>query len=401
MATKVTDTIPRASISQVLGVLRFLLDRGGKATFEDVRVLLLAASRRRSPNTATAMWTVARDALTELEKLNLARVGVLPRKLSDVDRLRDAPCQLLPDGARLAELHATNLGEAYDAVLLSWLAEHPYFRALMLRLQRSPLHVPDVTSLAQLGHEDVKAKRESTVLANLLRDCTARLERVGWSPRKINRFRAGAERRVTALEHVFSASEFDAKWLVDVAQDGIVLPAFLEAEELAFDAVTFQQLLKSGHEFLATAWTASHPDFSGRVIFPVCQFHPSLPDNPHEQVTSVTHHGISYAEPRFAPALREAYIAVAGAGAAGSGYVSAYTIRAIVCVELRIPQAVFAKCLEALIAAGPRADLTAYTELPFEPPPQGEEYVEVGRRRIGRLKLTTNSETTDGDQILS
>jgi hypothetical protein len=35
--------------------------------------------------------------------------------------------------------------------------------------------------------------------------------------------------------------------------------------------------------------------------------------------------------------------------------------------------------------------MSVYTELPFEPPPQGENYVEVNRRRIGRVKLIYKS----------
>jgi hypothetical protein len=96
----------------------------------------------------------------------------------------------------------------------------------------------------------------------------------------------------------------------------------------------------------------------------------------------------------FAKAIREAYIAAAGTT---SAYVSAYVIRAIVCVDLRIPLAVFARSLESLISTGPQAELTVYTELPFEPPPQGENYVEVGKRRIGRLKLTYKKEVEHGD----
>src|SRR5271168_2465183 len=106
MGATTTDTIPRASIDQILGGLRFLAKEDGRTTFDAVRVHFLAASRRRAPNTATAMWTVARDVLTELEKLKLATVGVLPRKLSDVQRLRETPCEISEAGFEMAQLHA-------------------------------------------------------------------------------------------------------------------------------------------------------------------------------------------------------------------------------------------------------------------------------------------------------
>ena len=79
-----------------------------------------------------------------------------------------------------------------------------------------------------------------------------------------------------------------------------------------------------------------------------------------------------------------AYSRVAGVS---GGYADAYSLRAIVCVDLQVQPPVFASCLKELIAAGDAAELVVYTELPFTPPPQGEDYVEVGSRRIGRLKL--------------
>jgi hypothetical protein len=330
------------------------------------------------------MWTVARDVLTELDRLKLAVVGVLPRKLSDVGRLRDTPCEITSPGAKMTLLHAGTSGRAFDAVLLLWLAEHPYFRLFVQRLLESPLYVPDVTSIGQVGLDAVKGTAVPAIAAKLVSNCITRLEAVGWAASKIAAMRSGIEQRAKELRGEFEAVDIDAKRLIDVVQDGIVLPAFLEAEALPFDPVTFQQLLKCGQDFLCAGWTASHPRFSGRVVFPTCEYDVSLLTDPDAHVTHVIHHGASYAGPRFANAIRSAYVSAAGTS---SSYVSAYSIRALVCVDLRIPLAVFARCLESLISTGPQDALAVYTELPFGPPPQGETYVEVGRRRIGRLKL--------------
>jgi hypothetical protein len=340
------------------------------------------------------MWTVARDVLTELEKLKLATVGVLPRKLSDVQRLRESPCEISGAGAEMAELHAQKTGRAYDALLIRWLADHPYFHSLVVRLLESPLFVPDVTNMGQLGLDAVKGKTIPAISANLVNSCTSRMEAAGWPAGKLEALRSGIERRATDLGEVIRATDIDAKRLIDVVQDNIVLPALLEAEALPFDPVTFQHMLKCAQEFFCAAWTTSHPRFNGRVAFSTCEFDIPLDSDPEGAVTEVVHHGVSYAEPRFANAIREAYIAAAGTT---SAYVSAYTIRAMVCVDLRIPLAVFARCLESLISTGPQAELTVYTELPFEPPPQGENYVEVGKRRIGRLKLIYKKEVEHGD----
>jgi hypothetical protein len=330
------------------------------------------------------MWTVARDVLTELEKLKLARVGVLPRKLSDVERLRDTPSEISPPGAQLALLYAEKAGRAYDTLLLLWLTEHSYFRRLILRLLESPLYVPDVTSIGQVGLDTVKGTAVPAISASLVSNCITRLETVGWTANKIGAMRTAIEQRANSLRGEFEAADIDAKRLIDVVQDGIVLPAFLEAEGLPFDPVTFQQLLKCGQDFFCAGWTSSHPRFSGRVVFPTCEYDVPLHSDPYARVTQVVHHGASYAGPLFANAIRSAYVSAAGTS---SPYVSAYTIRAMVCVDLQIPLTVFARCLESLISAGPQADLTIYTELPFGPPPQGENYVEAGRRRIGLLKI--------------
>ena len=379
-----TDTVPRASIKQILEGLRFVAAQGGRTTFEAVRTHLLGVSNRKAPNTRTAMWTVARDVLTELAKLKLTTIGVLPRKLSDVDRLRDTPCEISFHGVAMAQLHAEKVGRAYDALLILWLREHHYFRRLVLRLLESPLYVPDVTNIGQLGLDSVKGTAVPAIADTLVANCITRLEAVGWDANKVGTLRSGIERRAKDVRVELGAPDIDAKRLIDVVQDGIVLPAFLEAEALPFDPVTFQQLLKCGQEFFCTGWTASLPSFAGRVVFPTCDFDVPLHSDPNAPVTHVVHHGVSYAEPLFAEALRGAYIAAAGGS---GGYVSAYAVRAIVCMHLRVPLAVFARCLESLISAGPQADISVYTELPFEGPPQGENYVEVNRRRIGRLKL--------------
>ena len=101
----------------------------------------------------------------------------------------------------------------------------------------------------------------------------------------------------------------------------------------------------------------------------------------------MAHHGKPFAAPLFVDALRKAY---ARAASRPEAYADAYAVRALVCVALQIQPKVFAACLGELIAAGETSGLTIYTELPFDPPPPGEDYVEIGRNRIGLLKLTSS-----------
>ena len=147
---KTTDTIPRASIAQILGTIGHLTSVE-KSDFDAVRRFLYSLSGRRTPASQTALWTVARDVLTELQRLGLATVGTLPRRRPDIDRFRESPCEITPVGADLAHVHTAKSGQAYDTLLLAWLNSHPYFRELISHILASRLYVPDVTSAVQVG----------------------------------------------------------------------------------------------------------------------------------------------------------------------------------------------------------------------------------------------------------
>ena len=377
--SKTTDTIPRASIAQILGALGHLASVE-KSNFEAIRRFLFLQSNRRAPASDTALWTVARDVLTELQRLGRGTVGTLPRRRSDIDRLRESPCEITDAGKDLAQINATKSGQAYDTLLLAWMNTHPYFRGLLSRVLASPLYVPDVTNAAQLGNSRLPDELGSHVLRN----CLDRLARIDFASAKIAVFEQSLRRRMTDIAKLLASPDLDSKKLVDLVQDSVVIPSFLEAEQLAFDGVTFQHLLKIAGEFFAAASTTSHPDFSGRIVFSTCDFSPNPIDDASANIVTVQHHGNAFAQPRFADALIAAYSRAAGVS---GGYADAYSLRAIVCVNLQVQPPVFASCLKELIAAGDAAELVVYTELPFTPPPQGEDYVEVGSRRIGRLKL--------------
>ena len=376
---KITDTIPRASVEQILGTLGHLAQLE-KSNFEAIRRFLYSQSGRRSPASTTALWTVARDVLTELQRLSLAVVGVLPRRRSDIDRLRESPCEITSTGKELATVFATKRGVAYDNLLLAWLESHPYFRGLIARLAASPLYVPDITSAAQVGN----SRSADEITAHVLRNCEDRLAGVAFAPSKLSVFREAVRRRVNDASPQLASPDLDSKKLVDLIQDSVVIPSFLESEQLPFDGVTFHHLLKIAGEFFAAASTTSHPDFSGRIVFSTCDFNPNFAAGTAAKIVAVQHHGGAFARPQFAEALTAAYTQVA---ASSGGYADAYKVRAIVCVELRIQPPVFASCLKEVMSAGEPAGPIIYTELPFAPPPQGEDYVEVSQRRIGKLMI--------------
>jgi hypothetical protein len=373
-----TDTIPRVQVTQILSALSSVAATDGRGTFERVRAHLLKESKRKAPVTHEAMWTIARDVLSELGRLGYANVGPLPRKRSEVLRLANTPCELTSTGRELAESYMGRRAQAFDALLGVWLKEHLYFRVFTERVLDEPLFVPDITSIKQISTErgeiDLIRLPES-----VKKSCEDRLKRNGFSDDKLRIFRQAVEERFSVLAKRNHIDQLDAKALVDVIQDSVVLPALLQAENLPFDAVTFQHVLRASQDFLTATWTTSHPDFPGRAIFRTCSFE-------HGLSGPVTHHGVSFADKGFSHALIEAYNALVKGT---STYVNAYALRAVVCLRQQIQPQVFERCLAVRIAAKDVAGLKIFTELPFSPPPAGEEYVKAGFDRIGLVKLSS------------
>jgi hypothetical protein len=377
---RVTDSIPRAAVEQILQVVASL-DSEGKATFDHVRQILHRRSARRAPASREAMWTVARDVLSDLQRLGYATAGVLPRKRSEVERLRETPCELTESGRALARIFSEKQGRgrAFDQLLITWMNEHPYFRQFTTRLLSGPLHIPDVTTLKQVGSPTAGTSLADRVIAS----CSTRLAATGYPEAKRERLAAALRDRAAHVEARSSLSDLDAKKWIDAVEDLVVIPAFLNAESLPFDAVTFQHLIRVSQDFLSASWTSSYPGFEGRVVFATCEFRPT-PLDEGTKAEGVVHHGKSYAVPSFKEALRVAHQQFAGSQGA---YVDAYALRALVCAQLAIQPIVFAQCLEEVIRAGQSSGMVIFTELPFAPPPPGEAYVEVGNRRIGLIKV--------------
>ena len=252
------------------------------------------------------------------------------------------------------------------------------------RVSAEPLFVPDITSIKQISTErgEIDIHR---LPALVLKSCEERLTRSKFHAEKLPIFRLAAEERFSILAKKNHIDQIDAKSLVDVIQDTVVLPSLLQAENLPFDAVTFQHVLRASQDFLTASWTTSHPEFAGRVIFCTCTFQ-NRDSSKEQQPSRVVHHGISFAERDFSQALIAAYGRLVGENAS---YVNAYALRAMVCLNVRIQPVVFERCLAARIAAKDVDGMKIFTELPFSPPPAGEDYVKAGFDRIGLVKLSS------------
>jgi hypothetical protein len=383
---KTTDSIPRAAALQILQVLGRIASVGGKSTFEDVRLFLVRRSQRAAPSSRSAMYTVARDVLLDLQRLEMIQAGILPRTQSALETLSEAPVELTDAGRLLADLYKDSSGRAFDQLLIAWLTQHPYFRSLIARLHQEALFFPDITSVKQLGSEARSDESLDALATRIAEHCLKRLAAASFATAKVELFTNAVGERVQDLGRTV-LSGLDAKKWVDALQDRVVTPALLTAEGMPFtDAVTLQHILRAGRDFFAAAWTTAHPQYPLRVIYPTCEFRLSLADD-GAVPTEIIHHGKSFTAPRFIEALWSAYSRIANP--TGS-YADAYAVRALVCFDLHIQQRVFAACLSDVMAAGPKPELTIYTELPFDPPPAGEDYLEIDNNRIGLLKLTSS-----------
>lgn len=379
---KLTDTIPRVRITQVLGIAALLAERDTPSTFDVVRSHLLKQSARSAPGSREAMWAIARDVLSELSRLGYGEVGPLPRKRSEVLRLSGTPCALTSDGRRIGMLYKQHRSKAFDDLLIAWLSQHPYFRKFTQRILAGELFVPDITSIRQVATETGEIDL-AKIPDNVLKNIASRLPNGDFSE-KWTSFSQSILDRFTELTKRTQLVHLDAKKLVDIIEDAVVLPSFLDAENIPCDAVTFQHLLRAAQDFLSVGWTASHPNFTGRVVFRTCSF---VADENAEvwKPTQVIHHGVSFAERKFAPALIAAYHDLV---AGNPTYVDAYALRAIVCTNLKIQPIVFERCLASCIGNRDVGGMKIFTELPFTPPPTGEDYIKVGSDRIGLIKLS-------------
>jgi len=384
----IKDSIPRIRIDQLLDSLQLIALSRSTCTFNEVRRSLHSSSKRQAPPSREVMWTVARDVLTDLNKLGLITVGPLPRKRSEVERLQETPCKVTEKGAELARLYKKSRGKAFDAMLLSWMDNHPYFRAFTTRLLSSPMYIPDITSIKQLG-QNLKYPLVPDMLAKrIVESCTARLQAINFPADKIVIFNEKVNEQIEYLNRVSSMRDIDVKRIVDTVEDNIVVPAILKSEGLFFDSVTFQHLMSCSQDFYSAAITSSHPDFTGRVLFSTCDFTPDPLINADASVSEVTHHGQSYVSNKFAMSLASAYKKLSGSL---QTYIDIYPLRALVCTDLKIQPLIFSLCLEKIIEAGQESGMSIYTELPFTPPPQGESYVQVRGHRIGLLKLSLSN----------
>jgi hypothetical protein len=378
------DSIPRVGVGQLFDVLG-LVASTNHCTFELVRALLCKTAKRKAPPSREAMWTVARDVLSDLQRLGFLRAGALPRKRSEVNRLRETPCEITDNGAELAQLHQEKKEKAFDKLLISWINGHLYFRAFTARLLLSPMFVPDITSIKQLGKDLSFPLDPKALVKKINESCISRLAVTNFPAEKATIFSAAVEDRVLRLSSAKALANIDAKKLMDTIEDNVVVPAILESENLHFDAVTLQHLLGCARDFYSASVTSSHPSFIGRVFFSTCDFSPDIGKDPITNVSDVIHHGRSFASDRFVASVVSSYKQLAGTS---SNYVDIYALRAQVSVDLRIQPSVFAICLEQIIDGNIKAGVSIYTELPFNPPPQGESYVEIRKRRIGLLKLS-------------
>jgi hypothetical protein len=383
-----TDSLPRMGARDLLRVLHLLAD-SSETTLENIRIRLCIDKGVR--RTGDALFSKARDAAVELDRLGLLRGGPYPKDRRLYQRAKDKPLTLTEDGRGLIETLAHSRAAAYDDLFRKMFAAHPYLRLFVRYVADNDLlFVPTVTSTerdiseryarhATLA-EDVAARRLDT--DSLIQKLSERM-RSTLSPDQEGRLRAATARLVDDMA-ISAASdeptEFAKNFLTRL--NDVVLPVLFEGIGLTFDYRTHRAIWDLGTEFRLWWGTSLHPDFNGRIIFRTASLRPA-PD-PGTSVEFTFDSGLEALRPEFLARLFSTYQELQRRD--GATYVKAWELRAVFCRTNRCQGSVFNKLFEQLFGGDNSYEI--HTEIRRQWP-QHEEALRAGQRNIGSVRVVT------------
>jgi hypothetical protein len=376
--TAATDTIPRASLESIVSSLEIIASASDAVPFDDVRIALQQVSLARpSPLLRTAMLSTTRDVLADLRRLKLIDlVGPLPRPSQTVQK--ECLCRLTLAGIDMARKFQNDKGLGYDALFALWYEFHPHFATLITRLQSRPFFLPEFTGAKHLSPELIKTLDTGIFAEGIAAKTVAKLPAQFFEHVSSERVILEVTSRAAELHSKTSMETVvDPQQAVEKIQDTVVAPAILACEGLEFDRVSLKHILKAARDFFACSSTTMLPDCDSRTYFITSHL-----DQGENDKTHIVHHGVRYAEDSFGAVMRSCYEML---NMGGMSWVDAYALRAQVCVDLRIQQEVFNRCLGEYVERNPGG---VGTELAFKCGPAGEKPIEVRGKEIGLIKLT-------------
>jgi hypothetical protein len=383
-----TDTILRVTARDLFLTLSLFSGDHGETTLENIR--LRFCIDRKMQRKGDYLWSRARDAASELRKLNLVEVDAIPRDRQYYQKMKDAKIVLSNQGHALLTRFAKDRAGAYDDLFARMFNEHSYMRALWDTLSTADLTVPVATSLRdhvspRYGNatdlvDDIAGGRfeYDRFLAILSERLPSPL--VGDEQMDIQRALMDLMEVIAPAANIEEASDFAKKFLDRLNETFI--PIIMRRYGVGFDYRTHRSLWSLGQEFQVWWATSSYPGISGTLIFLTA----SLKADPEDcsVVTSIEHPaGVSMLRESFLDRLYGAYLK--HRRTMGNTYVHAWELRAVFCGENRCQPGVF----NALFDERYMGSQEYRVQLEIERTrPRHELPVIAGSRRIGAIAIT-------------
>jgi hypothetical protein len=386
-AQRETDTILRLGARDLVVTLHMFSGNRESTTFENIRLRLCLDRKHRRKG--DYLWSTAVDVVTELRKLGLVDMSVVPRDRKQYEHAKDATVTVTTEGLSLVRLLQDDIGAAYDKLFVLLYNAHPYLRRLAVALGQQDLLVPVLTSL-----KDHVAPRyaSASVLVDevskgifefepLLGNLEKRMDRALESSES-HEIEEGIQQIVDQAGVAATTddpSSFAKKFLDRL--NNAVVPVLLHRYGMDFDYRTHRTLWQLGRDFQVWWATSSHPGYPGTLIFSTA--HLQMSDTGEALKEIVYPASLSVVRQGFMEKLYNAYLT--HSRLVGNTYVPTWELRAIFCHEQRCQPVAFNKLLEEHYKGVPPYSIHLEIE---RTKPRHEETLMVGKRRIGTIRVT-------------
>jgi hypothetical protein len=354
--TPTTFSIPR------LQEIDFLLTAqeavAGGLTFEGIRLGLIdhmAAARAQDAGTGNnATFQLARekrfryvsntaDALKELMRLGLLQPAALPSEPKAAPHYTKATYAMTDAGQRWAGLISTDRAAAYDELVLRLWGLHPQFVGFLRTIARDGLTVP----LASFTDVEEPRTRERFVAFVVERAASVLAEGgAGWTA-TADELRRGIADYIGARLAFAKARQRPEPYprnqdFINACEEALVKLAFAKAGE-NIDYITIEVLRRWMRVLGLANFSYYVPGVDALRIWPTAQI-----DEVAGAPVVLRRVGDDYRE-RVVGVLAEAYEQVRRSDHVVSSWVPIYRLRAAVCWNLRVSDAVFNRALEEFL----------------------------------------------------
>lgn len=386
---QVRDTIPR--LQQLVPHMRDQLTglRDG-STFEHARqryagtvdrLDALGLGRRTASRVGDGdqYWSPTRDVLDEAMRLGFVERQQLPSSRRYVDAHRHRPHALTRLGLQTADEAETDMAKFCDRLAAAVYHNHPYFRALIDKLQDGPIGCPEVTE-----GEVEESRRRGGNTDHWVEVADRRMSRHTTSSDKA-RIR---EAVVAVVRHRFGRTPERAptgKQMAEALNDAYI-EAALRLRGLAIGAIDLKIMKKWGSQLRLLDESRYVPAFTGQnIIWLAADL--SANGNVRIQRRTLKNHQRSVAD-----AVVAAYHAQARAAETSlrAPYLPIYRVRAQAAFECRVTRALVDMTIERLAAgAMPEPRVQVWLHLGSTRQPDSEPVYRRGGKR--RYDITIQS----------